>query len=215
MKKLLGKLANENVNDLNFFKRLISYAIDWYLGGVVASLPIIIVYMIRNNEVAIVPMNLNAFANPDNLIAGGMSFMVAICYYALVPAYVWPGQTIGKKIVNLKIVASDYGNVSVKQIFVRQILAILIVEGSVYGASNTFHQLISIMLKVNITGIYGCIGLGITILSVVLTLIFKSKRAFHDLMAGTMIVDLKAVSYKNRQKKIERATKRQLRYSKG
>lgn len=176
MKKLLGKIRNDQTNELSMIKRLVSYGLDWYVGAMIASLPIIITYMIRNDEVGIVPMSLSVLASPDNLIAGGLSFLVAIGYYAFVPAFVWPGQTLGKKLLKLKIVSNDYRRASIRQILNRQIMAILIVEGSVYSSSNILHQLLTILFKINIAGVYGYLGLGITGISIGLVLVLKSKR---------------------------------------
>ncbi len=215
MKKLLGKIRNDQVNELNMIKRLIGYGLDWYIGAVIASLPIIIMYMLKNDEVGLVPMNLAVFASPDNLIAGGLSFIVAIGYYAMVPAFVWPGQTLGKKLLHLKIVANDCRQANFKQILGRQVLAILIVEGSVYSISNILHQMLTIVFKVDVAAIYGQVGLALTVVSVALALLLKSKRALHDLMAGTRVVDTGAISYQNSQKKIRKADKNQLRFSKG
>ncbi|MDD3027752.1 MAG: RDD family protein [Erysipelotrichaceae bacterium] len=215
MKKLLGKIRNDQANELSMVKRLVSYGLDWYVGAMIASLPIIITYMFRNDEVGIVPMSLSVLSTPDSLSAGGVSFLVAIGYYALVPALVWPGQTLGKKMLKLKIVSNDYRQARIRQIFNRQILAILIVEGSVYSSSNILHQLLTILFKVNIAGVYGYLGLGVTGISIGLVLILKSKRALHDFIAGTRVVDLGAISYQNIQKKIKKTDRKQLRFSKG
>lgn len=215
MKKLLGKIRNDQANELSMIKRLVSYGLDWYVGAMIASLPIIITYMIRNDEVGIVPMSLSVLASPDNLIAGGLSFLGAIGYYALVPAFVWPGQTLGKKLLKLKIVSNDYRRASTGQILNRQIMAILIVEGSVYSSSNILHQLLTILFKINIAGVYGYLGLGITGISIGLVLVLKSKRALHDFIAGTRVIDMGAISYQNIQKKIKKTDRKQPRFSRG
>ena len=37
-----NKLRNEPVNKTGYIKRIIAYGIDWYLGSVLSSLPLII-----------------------------------------------------------------------------------------------------------------------------------------------------------------------------
>ena len=40
-----NKLRNEPVNKTGYIKRIIAYGIDWYLGSVLSSLPLILLYM--------------------------------------------------------------------------------------------------------------------------------------------------------------------------
>ena len=42
-----NKLRNEPVNKTGYIKRIIAYGIDWYLGSVLSSLPLIIKKTIR------------------------------------------------------------------------------------------------------------------------------------------------------------------------
>ena len=44
-----NKLRNEPVNKTGYIKRIIAYGIDWYLGSVLSSLPLILLYMSLSN----------------------------------------------------------------------------------------------------------------------------------------------------------------------
>ena len=64
MKKILELRNKEEKNELSHIRRFLAYAIDWYLGGVVASLPIIIIYMMLHDDATSIPQNIAIFAIP-------------------------------------------------------------------------------------------------------------------------------------------------------
>ncbi|WP_294578055.1 RDD family protein [uncultured Thomasclavelia sp.] len=215
MKKILELRNKEEKNDLSQIRRFIAYAIDWYLGGVVASLPIIIIYMMLHDDATSIPQNIAIFDYPYNFIAGGLSFLVAIIYYVIVPLKVFPGQTVGKRILKLKIVNNNYLDVSIKQIIIRQLVMIILIEGSIYSCSNMLHQLINTATNFNFSGIYAYIGLVISLISAILVLVLKSKRALHDLVAGTKVVYLDSNQYVVATRKMKKKLRKNLKLANG
>ena len=189
MKELILKLKLDKPNNIGFFRRFISYMLDWYIGGMLTSLPLVITYtMINSGNTTIIEQNINIFEYPLNIIIGLLSFMVAAFYYVFVPMYIYNGQTLGKKIMKLRIVNNDYTTVTRKQIFIRQFVIILLLEGSLYTSSNMLHQVLNEVTGANIVSIYNTIGIGITVLSAILVIIFKSRRALHDVIVNTRVV---------------------------
>lgn len=205
MKEMYLSLKNDIQNDVGWIKRFLSYIFDWYIGGVVASLPVILIYMSLHKDATYIPQNLTIFDFPYNIIAGILSFIVAVCYYVLVPMYVWKGQTLGKKIFKLCIYQNNFEEVTKKQIFIRQFVVILLVEGSLFTSSHMLHQLIEISTGIEMTKIYSYIGIVITVLSILCMILLKSRRAIHDLIAGTRVVKLNS---KNVQYEIKKQAKR-------
>ena len=65
---------------------------------------------------------------------------------------------------------------------------ILLVEGSVFTSSNMLHQVLNEVTGANIVSIYNTIGIAITALSALLVVIFKSRRALHDIITSTRVV---------------------------
>lgn len=207
MKDYIEKIRNEEKNETSYIKRFIAYAIDWYIGSVLASLPLILLYMSLHKDATYIPSVLSIFDAPYNLIAGVMSFTVAILYYVVVPMYTH-GVTLGKKICGLKIVSSSYQDASAKQLFIRQFIMILLVEGSIYTASNMLHQMVNIVSGYNFAHIYAYIGGAISIVSIALVILLKSKRSLHDLVANTLVVDIKSNQYSYQLKKAKKAQKK-------
>ena len=194
MKEFIIKLKLDKPNDVGFLRRSVAYIIDWYIGGVLASLPLIIIYMINNDNVTIIPQNIEIFKYPLNIIVGLLSFMVAVFYYVLVPMYIYEGQTLGKKIASLKIMSNDNLKASRRQVFIRQFVVILLLEGILFTSSNMLHQVLNVFSGVKITTIYSRIGLFITAISIILVILLKSRRAIHDVISGTRVIKYKSKS---------------------
>lgn len=188
MKELILKLKFDKPNNIGFLRRFISYMMDWYIGGMLTSLPIILTYTAMNSSnIGTIEQNINIFEYPLNIIIGLASFMVAALYYVYVPMFINNGQTLGKKIMKLRIVSNDYSEASKKQIFIRQFVIILLLEGSLYTSSYMLHQVLNEVTGANIVSIYNTIGIAITALSALLVVIFKSRRALHDIITSTRV----------------------------
>lgn len=215
MKEKLESLKSDIENENNYLRRWIAYGIDWYIGGVVASLPIIILYMMHNDNVTYIVQQLSIFTYPLNIIAGSLSFLVAVLYYVVVPACIWQGQTLWKKITHTKIISNNYQEVTAKQIWIRQGVMILLVQGSVFAASHMLHEVLEILTGYNISTIYAYIGLTITTFSVLLVFLLPSKRALHDIVANTRIVHTQSNHYTVTVKKMNSYLRKNKPMSKG
>lgn len=203
-----NKLRNEPVNKTGYIKHIIAYGIDWYLGSVLSSLPLILLYMSLHKDAVYIPQQLSIFKGYYQVIAGVLSLSVAFVYYVVLPI-IWKGQTVGKKLLGLKIVNDNYQEVNVKQLIIRQVIMIFLVEGSIYTCSNMFHQLVNVLTGYNIASIWNKVGLVITILSGILVIVLKSKKSLHDIVSHTLVVDIKSEDYKNMLLSIEKKNKKQ------
>lgn len=79
MKKFI-KSANESKSPISYdvpiWKRLIAYMLDWYLGSLFTSLPMIMIYMkVTDTQ----ELNVNLFQYPEQywLLAGGLGLLFA------------------------------------------------------------------------------------------------------------------------------------------
>lgn len=211
MKEKILKLKNEERNDIGYIRRILAYGIDWYVGGVIASLPLIIMYMMINKEATYIPQNLAIFEYPLNIVAGSLSFFIAFIYYVIIPMFVFKGQTLGKKILKIKIVNADFKEATCKQILIRQGIMILLIEGSVFTASNMLHQVVTLTTGLNIISLYAYLGLGITIFSGLLVIVLKSKRALHDVVTNTKVVFIQSDQYALETKRIAKKQRKQMK----
>ena len=179
--------------DVPTWKRFTAYMVDWYLGSIFTSLPMVMIYMkVTNTQ----DLNVNLFQYPKQyaLLAGCLGLLFALFYYMIMPLKVWKGQTLGKRWCHFKIVKMDGDNVIFKELFLRQIIGIFLVEGALIFPSKLFHQILSLVINVNLTTPLRYIGIAVSILSVLLVLFRKDNRAIHDLISNTRVMNAHSAS---------------------
>lgn len=123
-------------------------------------------------------------ANLPNNIAS----VVLTIGYVVIFAYLNKGQTIGKKLLKLKVVCERDKNLSIGSIVVRSIF--------IYGIISSLFNVIFISfldknLFVSIYSSIGTIEVIVMIVSALMVLYRKDKRGLHDLMAKTSVVEEK------------------------
>jgi uncharacterized RDD family membrane protein YckC len=179
--------------DVPTWKRFAAYMVDWYLGSIFTSLPMVMIYMkVTNTQ----DLNVNLFQYPKQyaLLAGCLGLLFALFYYMIMPLKVWKGQTLGKRWCHFKIVKMDGDNVIFKELFLRQIIGIFLVEGALIFPSKLFHQILSLVSNVNLTTPLRYIGIAVSILSGLLVLFRKDHKAIHDLISNTRVMNAHSAS---------------------
>lgn len=177
--------AAAKVEQAGLSRRLIAYLIDWYLGGLATAFPIAVFSMRQFDTVQ--NQNLLQFAAPYGIIAGALALLCAVLYYAVIPTCVWNGQTVGKRILKIRIVDQDGAPAALPAIFFRQLVGILIVEGGLITASAVLHQILTLLTGVQLVQPLMYIGLVVSVVSAVLVLV-DGHRAIHDRLSGTQVV---------------------------
>lgn len=171
------------------WKRFIEYMLDWYIGSMFISLPMVMIYMKTTNSE---DLNVNLFQYPEKyaLLAGLLGLIFAFFYYVIVPLIIWKGQTLGKHLCHFKIVKENGEDIDFKDLFLRQVIGIFLIEGSLISASNLFHQILSIITNINLVTPLMYIGIPISILSSVFVLFKKDHKAIHELIAKTNLKEV-------------------------
>jgi uncharacterized RDD family membrane protein YckC len=179
--------------DVPSWKRFVAYMLDWYLGSIFTSLPMVMIYMKVTNTNN---LNVNLFQYPKQYaqLAGGLGLLFALFYYVIVPLCIWKGQTLGKRWLHFKIVKKDGHDVFLKELFVRQIIGIFLIEGALIFPSNLFHQILSLASNVNFVTPLMYVGIGISVLSAVFVVFRKDGKAIHDLISSTRIIGVEIPS---------------------
>jgi uncharacterized RDD family membrane protein YckC len=175
--------------DIPIWKRFIAYMVDWYLGSIFTSLPMVLIYMKATNTQ---DLNTNLFQYPKQyaLLAGALGLLFGLFYYLIVPLFIWKGQTLGKRWCHFKITKINSENVSIKELFLRQIIGIFLVEGALIFPSNLFHQILSLISNVNLITPLNNVGIAISIVSGLCVLIRKDHKAIHDLIGSTKVISV-------------------------
>lgn len=217
MRRLWNKLTfwvDRRPSKVPFGTRAIAYALDWVIGGVICGLPAVALYsMITKRDDMFSDLYVFAalgFEKWWGYVAGLLCLVVAFIYFVYVPYKVYPGQTLGKKIMKIKIVRLDWEPLNIKTLFIRNMIGLMLIE----GVSMTIGRYIRQMLTLA-TGIYfeyymSAIGAMFTIVSGIMVYNTGSRRAIHDYLAKTTVVGIDETQPvpKNRKERRKKRNKR-------
>ncbi|MCI6036586.1 MAG: RDD family protein [Candidatus Limiplasma sp.] len=110
--------------------------------------------------------------------------LACLIWEVLIPALLKDGQTLGKKIFSLGVMRSDGVRLGGVQLFVRSILG-------KYTVEIMIPVLVAMMLYFGSTGLPGTLLiLGLALVNGCLFLFTYAHTPIHDLLAGTVVVDL-------------------------
>ncbi|TDW16524.1 RDD family protein [Breznakia blatticola] len=164
-------------------KRGIAFFIDFYLGALVSTIPISII-----SVTTIKTMTQNVFLlEKDIAIIAVMLGLFMLCiYYFVVPSYIFPSQTVGKKIIGITIDLNQ--KKKQKSLFKRQVIGYMLLEGSLTPTGKLVFQLISLLSGYNIVSIGLDVGNYITIASVGLLLCGRRHLMIHDYLGKSNVI---------------------------
>lgn len=165
----------KNNNSAPNIRRLLSCLIDWYICSVLISASTVI---LESFSLDILQLS---------VLIAIFAIIITFIYYVGI-SYLLGGQTIGKKLLNLKIVKTDNSKLSFKTLFFREILGTFIIEGSIMAGSNYFRELLQICTSFNILIPLSIISSIITIFSIIVSQFNKDKRLLHDYIANTKVI---------------------------
>ena len=183
-------------------KRVIAYAIDWAVGGIISGFPAVLFYggvtgrSDMFSDLYVFPSL--GFPTYWSYLAGILCIVVAFVYYIYIPYKKYPGQTLAKHWLKIKIVNNDdYSDVSLKTLIIRQGVGLFLLEGSAIVVTNYLRQMLTLATGFYFDYYLKMIGMVITMISGVFVLGSASQRSIHDYLAKTRVVgeDEKPVSY--------------------
>ncbi len=156
-------------------KRILAFSIDIYLGSLLATLPISLASMYFLGE-----MTQNVFLL-DKTVAIGMivlSFAILFLYYLVVPWKLFKGQTIGKRLVGIRICFNDD-----QALFKRQFLMML----TMTSLTKLVIQLVGIISGYNFVDVFIDLARSAAFVSLMLIVFTKNRRSIHDMISGTFV----------------------------
>ena len=121
----------------------------------------------------------------ENILQSGISVALTIAYY-VVFQYMNKGQTIGKKLLNIKVVDKDTKKpISILKGLLRSMVVLSILSGTLGIALLYVVNKSSYFLSYSIFISLECI---FTLITMMFVLYKKDSRGLHDLMANTIVL---------------------------
>ena len=189
MKKISKKRKVQNDKKSSIkLKRFIAALVDWYLASVIAGIPVLLIYSIESGDPNIAK-SLSYMSLKWGLISGLLAVLLGIAYYVLVPIYWKNGQTLGKRLVGIKVTNIDGSNVNIKNLCSREILGAIIIEGGIICSSEYIRQMLALLSNINVYSVLSLIATIVTGVSIILLFRSKDNRMIHDYIAKTKVIE--------------------------
>lgn len=187
-----GVLSCDRGEAVSATRRLVAYAVDWAVGGVVSGLPAVFAYGTitgRSDMFSdLYVFGALGYAPGWGILVGVLCALFALAYYVVVPWKVWPGQTLGKRVTKVRIERDGGGVSGLGTLLVRQALVGFLMEGSAFVIGRYIRQTVTLALRFDVDTVWGYAGLAITCISAFLVLWHTGHKALHDYIAHTRVV---------------------------
>lgn len=189
--KKLTPWLDRKPSQVKFSTRFIAYVIDWALGGIIAGFPAVLIFaaVTKSSDMFSDLYVFPALGFPVywSYIAGLLCILVAIIYYVYIPYKKYPGQTLGKKWMKIKIMRLDGEDLDLKTLIIRQVFGLILIEGVAVVVANYLRQMLTLATGVYVEYYLLAIGSVITVISCIFVFNTPSARAIHDYMAKTRV----------------------------
>lgn len=195
-----------------FLKRLAAYLIDFLIVTLISSALVRISFInpryaeyekastaynnalndyykekININEYAKIVSELNYDLNSTGYVYIIGDIVIAFLYFGVF-AYFANGQTLGKKLMNIKIVSNKENtklkihNYFIRTFILNGIILNIITFIAIWFSKSTYYK---------IAGIAGDFNMALELIILLMVLFNRDNRGLHDILAGTRVIDLK------------------------
>lgn len=168
-------LKDKSKHQVTYLRRLVAFVVDWVLVGWILDFA----------------HSFLGFFIPNDFL----SIIVIVGYYYFVPLTIFKGQTIGKKIINLKIISEDGKDLTKRALLKRQLLfgfncflicyllpQILSATGTVPDEQlDTFYYLALIFIAYAL----------LFVIHIFINMIFKKKQLIYEKVSHTYQISTK------------------------
>ncbi|AXR42762.1 RDD family [Pediococcus pentosaceus] len=192
-------------------KRIYAFFIDWVFGGVLAGLPSMIIYSVLTGEstplTSMYEFELAGISKEITILVLLICFFVGVFYYLIIPWKIYPGQTVGKKIVGLKIISLNSKCLCIKTYFIRQFIFLILIEGVATPISTYIKVFITTLTRIYVDPYLNLIWNILTIVSIGFMCFGKNNLCLHDYFAKTTVIEKSVELHERGQnKKITKLT---------
>lgn len=182
--KRMEDTASPGYPPVGNLRRLICYLMDFFLANVLCCVPFVLIQGIVN-ETTDITQDLRVVELPYAYAIVAIAFLLYIFYYVWIPYKIWRGQTPAKRMLGYKIIMQDNSEVTLKALFLRNVVGLVVIEGAMFLTSYIL-QLICLTIGVEqVPNLVSYAYYFILLLSVLVTMTNASRRMFHDMIAKT------------------------------
>lgn len=177
----------KNISSLS--RRFVGYLIDLYLSDLFFLCALYIVNSIHEKQFSM-SSSLMELSKVEAIFAFVLGIVFVMFYY-LLPSLLNPernGQTPGKMFARTRVVKDNGKQLNVKDVFSRYIIGFVFVENSLTMIGFSFRTIIAMFVGVKIVNYIYYAYTFVSLLSISLLLMTKSRKMIHDLIAGTHVV---------------------------
>lgn len=165
------------------FKRLTAFVIDY----VVVYLALAIVITLARNSLDLDNASVSVQAAVYTLL-----IVLSLAYFVLVPTLIYKddrkGQTIGKRVMGLKIIRVNGTDVTMVTLLIRT-LFMLLGEGMVMISTLYVLEIADLLgMPINFIGYLGTAYIMVTLVSCTIMIIRPNRQMFHDYIANTVVI---------------------------
>lgn len=172
-------------------RRLLAFLIDFLCSSIFISVIPMLITSIITQETSFTTENLLKLPLSMQLLCCCIAFLLAIYYFCIYPAAsTHNGQTIGKRIMRIKIQKQDGTSIRIVDLLKRELLGSLILEGETAFPSAFVRYLLFLWLPVMPSQGLMVLSIIISLISILWCILDKNRRMFHDLIAKTSVVDM-------------------------
>lgn len=168
-------------------KRVLAYIIDWIIAGAVTliiQIPFVLVTGILNVKSA---SDLDLMFGIKLFMLGAITLFIFCIFYLVIPMFVFKGQTLGKKVLGLRIVYIDGGQASKLTLLKRYSLPAFFYLVACFSAISSIAPSVIANVMSIIVLCLSCIQLIVEVSNLVM-LFSESRRTLFDKIGNTIVV---------------------------
>lgn len=186
-------ILDQHTTNVEDGRRFAAYLIDWFLSALCMMLPMCLSWLYVTKEVETMRyVNVwtlqTLLGTKSALLIALAALACALFYEVIVPWKIYPGQTIGKRVMGYRMETKDGHTPGLMALLLRQGLGLFVLEGCLFNASALISNAISMVSGLNVTGIFLWASIVLTIISLIIALSSPSRRMLHDYLAKTHVV---------------------------
>lgn len=174
------------------FNRFGAFFLDFNVERITASIIVLIVWLLvyRSFGERGASVNIEGLPTSFQYTTLGILIVFTIFYNIILPMYIFEGQTIGKKAIGIKIVKANGEKATLKNYILRYI-AIFFLEGNSYVL--TISGIVFFFLNMHFTDAkqWNDYLFWMFAFSSILAFFHKDRRAIHDFIGGTKVINIK------------------------